>query len=360
VARLNHRMGRYVPGLEVRTLRYLRALWGGIRVLFIVATILLTLHVWGVGVHWFLTSPLGTSLLAKLLTLLVTVAVVMVVVDLSTFTSERLIQPTPDGVEASKKRKTLVPLITTVINSAAFFIGALVILQLVGLDVTPILAGVGIFGLAIGFGAQTLVKDIINGLFILVEDSISVGDVVSIRDTGGAVEAVNLRTIRLRDLQGSVHIIPNSQIDMITNMTKDYAYYVLDVNVAYREDTDAVVAALQEIDADMRTDPACSADMLAPIDILGVDRFTDSAVLIRARLKTKAIKQWSIGREFNRRMRKLFDARGIAIPFPTRTVYMQEAKRGEAPARQPSPQAQKALTSTPGEGEAPPAKRHDG
>ncbi len=144
------------------------------------------------------------------------------------------------------------------------------------------------------------------------------------------MEAVNLRTIRLRDLQGSVHIIPNSQVEMITNMTKDYSYYVLDVGVAYREDTDEVIAALQEIDAEMRADPAFAADMLAPIEILGVDRFTDSAVVLRARLKTKPIKQWSVGREFNRRMKKLFDARGIEIPFPHRTISWGEPKRGGA------------------------------
>jgi small conductance mechanosensitive channel len=199
----------------------------------------------------------------------------------------------------------------------------------VGVNITPVLAGVGILSLAVGFGAQTLVKDIINGLFILVEDSMAVGDVVNIRGTGGLVEAVNLRTIRLRDLQGSVHIIPNSQIDIITNLTRDYAYYVLNVSVAYREDTDEVIAALQEIDAEMRADPAFAADMLAPIDILGVDRFTDSAVVISARLKTKPIQQWYVGREFNRRMKKLFDARGIEIPFPHRTIYWGATKRGE-------------------------------
>jgi small-conductance mechanosensitive channel len=198
----------------------------------------------------------------------------------------------------------------------------------VGINITPILAGVGILGLAVGFGAQTLVKDIINGLFILVEDSISVGDVVNIRNTGGLVEAVNLRTIRLRDLQGSVHIIPNSQVEMITNMTKDYSYYVLDVGIAYREDTDEVVAALQEIDTEMRADPAFAPDMLEPIEILGVERFADSAVVIRARLKTKPIRQWTVGREFNRRMKKLFDARGIEIPFPHHTIYWGEPKRG--------------------------------
>jgi len=164
----------------------------------------------------------------------------------------------------------------------------------------------------------------------LFEDSLAVGDVVVVKGTGGLVEAVTLRTIRLRDAQGSVHVIPNSQVEMITNMTKNFSYYLLDVGVAYSEDTDTVIAALQEIDAGMRSEPAYASDMLAPIEILGVDRFTASAVMVQARLKTKPIRQWDIGREFNRRMKKLFDERGIALPFPHLTLYWGEPKRGEA------------------------------
>jgi small conductance mechanosensitive channel len=214
--------------------------------------------------------------------------------------------------------------------------------------------------LAVGFGAQTLVKDIINGLFILVEDSIAVGDVVTIRGTGGLVEAVNLRTIWLRDLQGSVHIIPNSQVEMITNMTKDYSYYLLDVAVAYREDTDDVIAALQEIDAEMRADAIFAADILAPIEILGVDRFTDSAVVLRARLQTKPIKQWSVGREFNRRMKKLFDARGIEIPFPQRTISWGERKRGGVVPLQLHIDNLEALTATIGQRDHETVTHHQG
>jgi moderate conductance mechanosensitive channel len=278
----------------------------------------------------------------------------MFVMDISAFISRKLIEPEQGGMELSKKLKTLVPLTATVIKYGALFAGGLIALHQVGVNITPILAGVGILGLAVGFGAQTLVKDVINGLFILVEDSLSVGDVVNIGSTGGLVEAVNLRTIRLRDLQGSVHIIPNSQVGIITNMTKDYSYYVLDVEVAYREDTDEVVATLQEIDAEMRADPVFVADMLAPIEILGVERFTDSAVVVRARLKTKPIKQWSVGREFNRRLKKLFDARGIEIPFPHRTLYWGQPKRGKAPPLQlqlqnPGPLA---TTTDQGEGQA--------
>jgi moderate conductance mechanosensitive channel len=326
---LNDQVGRYLPGLERRTLRYLKLVWWGIRVLIILLGLLSLLQVWGVGIAGFFTSSLGGDLLSRLITLLVTVAMVIFVMDLSTFISQKSLEPMQGGIEASKKRKTLVPLTASVIKYGALVAGGLVILHQVGVNITPILAGVGIVSLAVGFGAQTLVKDIINGLFILVEDSIAVGDVVNIRGTGGLVEAVNLRTIRLRDADGSVHIIPNSQVEMITNMTKDYSYYVLDVSVAYREDPDEVIAALQEIDAEMRADPAVGADMLAPIEILGLDRFADSAVVVKARLKTKPIKQWSVGREFNRRLKKVFDARGIEIPFPHRTLYWGEPKQAK-------------------------------
>jgi moderate conductance mechanosensitive channel len=329
-AALNDRVGHYLPGLEKRTLRYLKMIWWSIRMFIALASLLLLLQVWDVDIVRFFTSPLGTNLLWRLVTLLLTVGMVMAVIDLSTFMSQKLTESPADGVDLSKKRRTLVPLTATVIKYSALFAGILIALHAVGVNVTPILAGVGILSLAVGFGAQTLVKDIINGLFILVEDSLAIGDVVNLRGTGGVVEAVNLRTIWLRDLQGSVHIIPNSQVETITNLTKDYAQYVLEVSVAYGEDTDEVIATLQEIDAEMRGDPALAADMLAPIEILGVDRFTDSAVVIAARLKTKPIKQWSVGREFNRRMKKLFDARGIEMPFPHRTLYWGDPKRGEA------------------------------
>jgi moderate conductance mechanosensitive channel len=327
---LNARMGRYIPGLERRTWRYLRALWWSSRLLILLVVVLGILQVWGVSITWLMSSPLGVGLLSRLMTLLVVGTSLVFVVDLTTFISQKLVEPTPPGDEPSKKRKTLVPLTATVIKYGALLTGGLIVLHQVGVNITPILAGMGILSLAIGFGAQTLVKDIINGLFILVEDSIAVGDVVTIRGTGGAVEAVNLRTIRLRDLQGSVHIIPNSEVEMITNMTKDYSYYVLDVGVAYREDPDAVIAALREIDAEMRADPAFSADIRAPIEILGLERFDDSAVVLRARLQTNPSKQWGVGREFNRRMKKLFEVRGIEIPFPQRTISWAEPKAAGA------------------------------
>jgi len=356
----NERIGRYLPGLERRTLRYLKAAWWSSRMLIVLVMLLCILQVWGISIAWLMTSPLWAGLLSRLIMLFVTGAIVMFVIDLSTFISQKLVEPAQRGVELSKKRKTLVPLTATVIKYGALFVGSLSALHQVGVYITPILAGVGILSLAVGFGAQTLVKDIINGLFILVEDSIAVGDVVTIRGTGGLVEAVNLRTIWLRDLQGSVHIIPNSQVEMITNMTKDYSYYLLDVGVAYREDTDEVIAALQEIDAEMRADAAFAADILAPIEILGVDRFTDAAVVLRARLQTKPIKQWTVGREFNRRMKKLFDARGIEIPFPQRTISWGEPKRGGVVPLQLHIDNLEALTATIGQRDHETVTHHQG
>jgi small-conductance mechanosensitive channel len=356
----NERIGRYLPGLERRTLRYLKAAWWSSRVLIVLAILLCILQVWGIGIAWLMTSPLWAGLLSRLIMLLVTMAIVMSVIDLSTFISQKLVEPTQRSVELSKKRKTLVPLTATTIKYGALFAGGLSALHQVGVNITPILAGVGILSLAVGFGAQTFVKDIINGLFILVEDSIAVGDVVTIRGTGGLVEAVNLRTIWLRDLQGNVHIIPNSQVEMITNMTKDYSYYLLDVGVAYREDTDEVITTLQEIDAEMRADAAFAADMLAPIEILGVDRFTDSAVVLRARLQTKPIKQWAVGREFNRRMKKLFEARGIEPPFPQHTISWGEPQRGGAVPLQLHIDNLEALVTTIGARDHGTATRHQG
>jgi small conductance mechanosensitive channel len=265
------------------------------------------------------------------------VGLVVVVIETSQFISSYLLQEKKRNrkrMEPTQKMKTLIPMINTAIRIAAAFVGGIVILDQMGVNTTPILAGAGIVGLAVGFGSQTLVKDLINGLFILFEESIRVGDVVVIGGKGGIVEAVGLRTIKMRDLAGNVHVIPNSSIETLMNMTKGYSRYVFDVGVAYREDADEVMGILREIGEEMQNDPAYGKDILEPLEILGVDRFEDSAVVIRARITTKPIRQWAVGREFNRRMKRVFDERGIEIPFPHRTIYMGEPKEGLAPALQ--------------------------
>lgn len=225
-----------------------------------------------------------------------------------------------------QRADTLTHVMRDIVRIVIVFIGSMMILAEVGVDLKPLLAAAGIGGLAIGFGAQSLVKDIISGFFILLEDSVRVGDVVEIAGVGGLVEDVKLRTITLRDLSGNVHVVPAGAIDKVKNMTKIYSFYLFDVAVAYREDVDEVMALLQSIGEELRQDVAFREDILEPLEMLGVDQFADSAVIIKCRIRTKPIQQWRVGREMNRRIKKSFDAKGIEIPFPHRTIYWGKPK----------------------------------
>lgn len=235
------------------------------------------------------------------------------------------------GPAQIKRADTLTHVIWDVARIVILAVGSMMILSEVGVDLKPLLAAAGLGGLAVGFGAQSLVKDMISGFFILLEDSVRVGDVVEVAGVSGLVEEVRLRTITLRDLSGNVHVVPNGIVDRVKNMTKLYSYYVFDIGVAYREDADEVMAVLQEIAAELQADPAYSSDILEPLEMLGVDQFADSAVIIKCRIKTKPMEQWRIGREMNRRIKKTFDAKGIAMPFPHRTIYWGEPKQGTVP-----------------------------
>jgi small conductance mechanosensitive channel len=237
----------------------------------------------------------------------------------------------PDPAEV-KRADTLTHVVRDVARVVVTTVGSMMILSEVGVDLKPLLAAAGLGGLAIGFGAQSLVKDVISGFFILLEDSIRVGDVVEIAGIGGLVEDVALRTITLRDGAGNVHVIPNGTVDKVKNMSKDFAVYVFDVGVGYREDVDEVMALLKEVGADMQADSDYAGDILASLEMLGVDKFAESAVIIKCQIKTNPNQQWRIGREMNRRIKKAFDARGIEMPFPHRTIYWGAPKHGAPPA----------------------------
>lgn len=230
-----------------------------------------------------------------------------------------------------KRADTITHVIRDVTRVVILAVGSMMILSEVGIDLKPILAAAGLGGLAIGFGAQSLVKDMISGFFILLEDSIQVGDVVEVAGVSGVVEEVKLRTITLRDLSGNVHVVPNGVIDKVKNMTKVYAFYVFNIGVAYRENVDEVMVVLHEIAEELRCDLRFKDDILEPLEMLGVDQFADSAVIIKCRIKTQPIKQWRVGREMNRRIKKTFDAKGIEIPFPHQTIYWGEPKQGTPP-----------------------------
>lgn len=236
-----------------------------------------------------------------------------------------------DDLEFQKRTATLVSVIRYILTILILSVAAMMILDKLGIQIGPILAAAGVLGLAVGFGAQTLVQDVISGFFILLEDQIRVGDVVQIADKSGVVEKVNLRMIILRDLAGHVHFVRNGQINVVTNMTKEFSFFVFDIGVAYRENVDEVVQIIKAVDEELRNDPEYKDDILAPLEVLGLDKFADSAIVIKARTKTLPIKQWRVGREFNRRMKKKFDELNIEIPFPHVTLYMGQDKKGQSP-----------------------------
>lgn len=234
----------------------------------------------------------------------------------------------PATMSAREKRAaTLGKVIRNVVRVAAWIIAALLILREIGIDIAPMLAGVGIAGIAIGFGAQSLVRDIVAGLFILIENQFDVGDVISTAGVAGKVERITLRATTLRDAEGKVHIIPNGKMDVVTNMTRTFSKFVIDVGVAYEEDVDEVMAVLKEVGDRMNSDSEIGHKIIGPFEVLGVQDFADSAVVIRAQFTTKPIEQWSIGREYRRRLKKAFDERGISIPFPQRTLHFADAER---------------------------------
>ncbi|GAB5413661.1 MAG: hypothetical protein Cons2KO_12640 [Congregibacter sp.] len=227
-----------------------------------------------------------------------------------------------DSLQSSARAQTLLPVVRNVTLFTLMLMASLVVLSELGIEIMPILAGAGVVGIAIGFGAQTLVKDFLTGFTIIIEDLLQIGDVVSIADRTGAVKRITLRKIELRALDVTVNTIPYSAIDIVDNLTKEYSYYLMDIGVAYKENTDAVVECLNSIDEELRGEEAFSSLILAPLEVLGVDQFADSAVIIKARIKTSARDKWRVGREFNRRMKLAFDEAGIEIPFPHRTLFV--------------------------------------
>jgi len=221
----------------------------------------------------------------------------------------------------AKRVTTLTTMLHTIVFALVWTTVGIMSLAQFGLDITPILAGAGIVGLAVGFGAQNLVRDVLSGFFLILENQVRIGDVAIINGTGGLVEAITFRIIVLRDLAGVVHIFPHGAITTLANRTKVWSAFVIDVEVAYREDTDRVVEVMRHVADELRSDPVFHDKILEPMEIFGVDRFAESSVVIKARMKTRPIEQWNVEREYRRRLKKAFDAQGIEIPFPHLSLY---------------------------------------
>jgi moderate conductance mechanosensitive channel len=229
--------------------------------------------------------------------------------------------------ESQKRIETIVRLIRQGLLVALWLTFGLVLLKEFGIEVGPILASAGVVGLAVGFGAQNLVRDIISGFFIILENQIRVGDVAIINGTGGLVEKIQFRTTILRDLAGVVHIFPNGTITTLSNLTNEWSAYVFEIGVAYKESTDHVIETMKEVGRILLEDKKFGKYMLEEPDIFGVDKFADSAVVIKGRIKTKPIRQWEVGREYLRRIKLAFDENNIEIPFPHRSIYFGEKSK---------------------------------
>jgi small-conductance mechanosensitive channel len=249
------------------------------------------------------------------------------------------------NTEQQKRVETLIRLVRQAIFIVVWVVVGLVILREVGVDIAPILASAGIVGLAVGFGAQNLVRDVISGFFMILENQVRVGDVAVVNGTGGLVERVNFRTIVLRDLSGTVHVFPNGTINTMANLTSVWSAYVFDIGVAYKEDVDQVMELMRQVGKEMREDEKFGPLMVDDVEVFGVDNFADSAVVIKGRLRTLPIKQWDVGREYRRRLKYRFDAEGIEIPFPHRSIYFGEVSKPFAAQLLNAEQAPKAVSN---------------
>lgn len=234
-----------------------------------------------------------------------------------------------DDREAAKRAETLARVFRYLVAVVVSLIAGMLVLSELGVSVAPILGAAGVVGLAVGFGAQSLVKDFFTGFFLLLENQVRQGDVVKLGDHAGLVEEVTLRFVQLRDYDGNVHYVPNGTISTVINMTRGFSHAVMDIGVAYRENVDEVMAVMRQVGRDLRDDPEFSLRILDDLDIAGVNEWGNSAVVIRCRFRTLPLEQWGVRREYLKRLKAAFDAAGIEIPYPHLTVYAGQDKQGQ-------------------------------
>lgn len=229
--------------------------------------------------------------------------------------------------EAQKRVKTLMSIGRGIMRLILWAIFALILLKRIGIEIGPIIASAGIAGIAIGFGAQELIRDFLAGFFVLLDNQIRTDDIVVINGTTGVVEKIELRTIRLRDHSGVVHIFQHGKINTLSNMTKEWSALVFEIGVAYKEDVDTVIAIMKSVGEDLEKDSRFSGNILEPISILGVEQFANSSIQLKVRIKTQTGEQWQTRREYMRRLKYAFDKKGIEIPFPHTTLYWGEKSK---------------------------------
>jgi moderate conductance mechanosensitive channel len=321
------------PALQARVNRYLTILHRFSIGIVYVLIALVVMQIWGIDLIGWTSLTLGTDFGTQVVHVGLLLAIMLLIWELSSAGIEHYLEAVDETgarIERSGRMRTLLPLLRTALVIVIAIVLLLHTMSVMGVDLAPLLATAGVIGIAIGFGSQKLVQDVINGMFILFQDTISVGDFVEVGGHGGTVERMSVRTMELRDLAGSVHTIPFSEITTVKNWAKEFGYALLEVGVAYREDVDEVMEVLRQIGAELEAEPEVGQYMLEPIDVWGVDAFADSAVIIKARIKTRPLKQHYVRRQFNRLLKRRFDELGIEIPFPHQTVYFGYDKAGRA------------------------------
>lgn len=323
-----------LPPLKDRASLYLPFLHRAVKTVIWVGAAMMILYGWGFDTLAWTDTRLGQRILRSTVTIGLLLVGSIVAWEVVSAMIERFLASTDRNgtrIERSARVRTLLPLLRNAFLIVLVTMVSLITLSELGVNIAPLLAGAGVVGLAVGFGSQTLVKDIITGLFILFEDSISIGDVVDVGGGhSGSVEAISIRSIRLRDGSGAIHTVPFNSVSTVKNMSKDFSYALFEVRVAYREDPDRVIELLKDIGASLQSDTQFAPDIMGPLEVMGLDKFQpDSTQLITARFKTRPTKQWGVSREFNRRMKKRFDELGVEVP----TGSMQLIVGGNHPDR---------------------------
>ena len=248
-------------------------------------------------------------------------------------TLSTIIKKKLDSLEASKDEaqtqriNTLFRILRNFISIAILIIVIMLILSELGIEIGPLIAAAGVVGLAVGFGAQTLVKDIITGLFIILEGQMTIGDIVEVAGHSGRVEAITIRTVRLRDVNGHLHVVPFSEVTTVKNITQDQDYHSFEIGVSYNEDVDHVIDTIEKVGADLQKDKYFKSKINGEIEVFGLDKFEDSSIIIKGRIPTVHKQQWIVRREFNRRVKLAFDKSGIEIPFPQTTISYLSTKK---------------------------------
>jgi small-conductance mechanosensitive channel len=335
-------ISRY-PGIETRLVLYHRVLLSVARALIFLASAIALLQLWGLGaLDWLTATELGRRVLSSLVTLSVTLLLALAIWEAVNAGIERhLARLTRDAqIARSARLRTLLPLLRTILSITILIVAGMMVLSQIGVNIGPLLAGAGIVGVAIGFGSQKLVQDLINGIFLLLENAMQVGDQVTVSGLSGTVENLSVRTIRLRAGDGSVHIIPFSSVTSVTNVNRGIGNASVNVCVAYHEDTDRVCEALKETAAGMRKETDFSAKMLSDLQLWGVDKVDGGGVTIAGQVVCTDSGRWSVQREFNRRMKKRFEELGIEIYNPVQrmvalTQMANESAQPNAEASQP-------------------------